>query len=239
MRDVDLLVPTDRVEAVLSALEAAGLVRQEDRLRTKSRRLLGETQLIAKAGAMDLLVEVHDTLDKVVPRPIDLDQIEDRASPLPGLPALLSPSLEDHALLVAAHAAGHEFRHAMGFVDLELLLRKGLAWKVIEDRAREAELVTVLFVALSALRALGSPSVSDDLVARFDPGPLRRALLRPFYDVSSFPIARLPASLGKIWILGQTPLRDNLSAWALGLLRYAVARIEDRRAEGAGPENLG
>jgi hypothetical protein len=236
MRDIDLLVPTRRMDAVVRALEAAGLESHQDRLRPKSRHLLGETQLVARAGAMSLLVEVHDRLDKVVPRPLDLAAIERRARPVDEdkLPALLVPSAEDHALLIADHAAAHEFRHAIGLVDLELLLRRGLDLGALEARARDARLVTVMFVALSTLRALGSPSVPRELVARFDPGPLRRAALRPFYDVGGFPVARLGASLGPRWILGQTPLRDDLAAFALGLVRYAAARVEDRRTREVG-----
>jgi len=233
MSDVDLLVPPERAQTVVQALEAEGFVAHHVRSRSKSRKLLGETQLVASAGAMSQLVEVHDSLDKVVPRPLDISAIEARAMPLSGMQALQIPAPEDHALLVAQHAAAHEWRHVLGFIDLELLLRAGLDVLVLEERAKEARLVTVMFVALSTLRALGSTSVTESLVARFDPGPRRRAFLRTFYDVGRFPVARGEATLGASWIIGQTPLRDDLARYALGVARYGALRLLDRLV---GPE---
>ncbi|MDC3957527.1 nucleotidyltransferase family protein [Polyangium jinanense] len=228
MSDVDLLVPPQRERAVIEALAAAGLELHENRFRPRSREMLGETQLVARAGEMRLLVEVHGTLDKIVPRPIDLTAVEDRATPAPGLSGLLLPSAEDHALLVALHAAGHEFRHDIALLDLELLMRGGIDKRVLVERAREFRLGTVMFVMLSTLRALGAASVDPALVQAFDPGRLRRAALVPFYDVGGFPVPRTKAALGIRWVVGQTPLRDDLGAWARGLARYAAARVGDR-----------
>lgn len=228
MCDVDLLVPPQRERAVIEALAHAGLDLHENPWRPKSRAMLGETQLVARAGEMRLLVEVHGTLDKIVPRPIDVAEIEARAERAPGLPGLLLPSAEDHALLVALHAAGHEFRHEMAWLDLELLLRAGLDERLLVERAREFRLGTVMFVVLSTLRALGAASVAAALVEAFDPGVFRRAALVPFYDVGGFPVPRTEAALGVRWVVGQTPLRDDLGAWLRGLARYAVARVEDR-----------
>ncbi|MDI1447272.1 nucleotidyltransferase family protein [Polyangium sp. 6x1] len=228
MSDVDLLVPPRRERAVIEALAAAGLTVHENRFRPKSRGMLGETQLVARAGEMRLLVEVHGTLDKIVPRPIDVEAVEERAKPAPGLAALLVPSAEDHALLVALHAAGHEFRHELAWIDLELLLRGGLDREILVERAREFRLGTVMFVVLSTLRTLGAASVDPALVRAFDPGPLRRAALAPFYDVGGFPVPRTEAALGVRWVLGQTPLREDLGAWARGLARYAALRVADR-----------
>ncbi len=228
MCDVDLLVPPRREAAVVEALAAAGLTVLENPFRPRSRKMLGETQLVARAGTMRLLVEVHGTLDKIVPRPIDVEALAERASPAPGLPALFVPSPEDHALLVALHAAGHEFRHDIALLDFELLLRRGIDLRVLVERARAFRLGTVLFVLLSTMRALGAASVDADLVRTFDPGPLRRAALCPFYDVGAFPIPRMQAALGARWVLGQTPLRDDLGAWMGGVARYGMARIADR-----------
>ncbi|MDI3285116.1 nucleotidyltransferase family protein [Polyangium sp. 15x6] len=230
MCDVDLLVPPRRERAVIEALAAAGLELHENRFRPKSREMLGETQLVARAGEMRLLVEVHGTLDKIVPRPIDLAAVEERAKPAPALPGLFVPSAEDHALLVALHAAGHEFRHDMAWLDLSFLLRAGLDTGILVERARDFRLGTVMFVVLSTLRALGAASVDPALVQAFDPGLLRRAALVPFYDVGGFPVPRTKAALGVRWVVGQTPLRDDLGAWARGLARYAAARVADRIA---------
>ncbi|MDI1429627.1 nucleotidyltransferase family protein [Polyangium sorediatum] len=228
MCDVDLLVPPRRERAVIEVLAAAGLALHENRFRPRSREMLGETQLVARAGEMRLLVEVHGTLDKIVPRPIDVAAVETRASAAPGLPGLFVPSVEDHALLVALHAAGHEFRHEAAWLDLELLLRSRIDRQVLVERARAFRLGTVMFVMLSTLRALGAASVDAELLRAFEPGRLRRAALVPFYDVGAFPIARGKAELGVPWVLGQTPLRDDLGAWARGLARYAAARVADR-----------
>ena len=228
MCDVDLLVPPRREGAVIEALAAAGLEVHENRFRPRSRGMLGETQLVARAGQMRQLVEVHGTLDKIVPRPIDVEAVEGRATEAPKLSGLLLPSAEDHALLVALHAAGHEFRHEMAWLDMELLLRGGIDRQVLIERARRFRLETVMFVMLSTLHAMGGASVDAEMVRAFEPGPLRRAALRPFYEVGAYPVPRRKAALGVQWVLGQTPLRDDVAGWVRGLARYAVARVGDR-----------
>jgi hypothetical protein len=109
-------------------------------------------------------------------------------------------------------------------------LRGGIDRRILVERARVFRLGTVMFVMLSTLRALGAASVDAELVRSFDPGTLRRAALAPFYDVGGFPVPRTKAALGVRWIVGQTPLREDLGAWARGLARYAAARVGDRIA---------
>jgi Uncharacterised nucleotidyltransferase len=221
MGDIDLLVrPGDR-DRVVAALIAGGCEERPLPGRRHSAELLGETVLLLRAGAMTEIVEVHTSLDKVVTRPVDTGGLFARAARAPGLPGLLVPAPEDHALLVALHAASHGFAHAAGFLDLELLLRGGLDRTELVARARAWQLSTVMFVMLSTMRELGAASVTDDLVAELDPGPLRRAILRRVVGGSA------PA-LGVEWILAQTPLRDDLAAWLAGLARYAAARVRDR-----------
>jgi hypothetical protein len=227
MHDVDVLVREGDRDGAVAALTRGGLTLHAPEGRPRSGALLGETLLMARTGGLSTLVELHTTLDKLVSRPIDETALFARARPAPGLPGLLVPAPEDHALLVALHAAGHDFQHPAAFLDLELLLRRGLDLDVLVARARAFRLTTVMFVALAALRELGAASVSPELVARFEPGPLRRALL-----------GRAAASgdgLGLGWILRQTPLRDDLGRWALGLGRYALARAADRVAALAPP----
>lgn len=221
MSDIDLLVRPGERDRVVGALARGGLELQATGDRPASSELLGETLLLARAGSLTTLVEVHTSLDKVVPRPVDLAAIFARALPAPGLRGLLVPALEDHALLVALHAAGHDFRHPAAFVDLDLLLRRGLDVDALVDRARAYRLGSVMFVALSRLRDLGSTAVTPGLVARFDPGPVRRAILRR---------AGAGEGLGIAWIARQTPLRDDPWSWAFGLGRYAGARARDRLA---------
>lgn len=219
MSDVDLLVrPADALRAC-AALARGGLEPREVERRPVSNAVHGEKLFLARSGALETLIEVHTSLDKVVPRPLDPAAILARAAPLPRLPGLFVPAPEDHALLVALHAAGHDFKHPAAFLDLELLLRRGLDRGALVERARAYRLETVMFVMLTRLRDLGSPSIPADLVARFEPGPLRRALLGR--------AARSGEGLGLAWILRQTPLRDDVAGWAAGLARYAAARAAD------------
>jgi hypothetical protein len=221
MRDLDLLVrPEDEARAV-AALVARGGRAHAPGGRAHSAALLGETQIMLPLGALQVLVEVHATLDKIAPRPIDLDAIFSRAAPAPGLPALLVPAPEDHALLLALHAAVSGFAHPIAFLDLELLLRRGLDARVLAERARDFGLRAAMFATLSIMRDLGAASLTPDLLARFDPGPARRALLRRASP-------RAVPELGLAWIAAQTPLRDDLPAWLGGVARYAVARARDR-----------
>jgi len=223
MADIDLLVRPGESDRVVAALVAGGCTVKPEPRRHHSASLLGETCVYVHAGAMLQLVEVHTTLDKVVTRPIDVAALFDRATPAPSLPALRLPAPEDHALLVALHAATHDFTHAIAFLDLELLLRRGLDVRVLADRAREWRLTAVMFAMLSGMRQLGAASVDDELVSRFDPGPLRRGLLaRAASQGTSKP--------GLGWIGAQTKLRDDPLTWAFGVGRYAIARVRDRDA---------
>jgi hypothetical protein len=232
MSDIDLLIDPRVEPRVLAALEVAGgeIRRLPDRPR--SAKYLGEIAVILRCGKMSFPVEVHTSLDKIVPRPIPILDLLERARGAPDLPGLFLPSLEDHALLVALHAAGNELRLPANLLDLELLLRAGARLPVLVSRASQQKLTTVMFAAMSALRALGAASVTAAHVAAFDPGPLRRAALDRFYNLRSFPFARGPFALGFPWILRQTPLRDDLLPWARGLARYAAARAAERLSSG-------
>ena len=221
MTDIDLLVPEEERDRVVGALAAGGFLERPDPTRPYSAPLLGETGLFLHAGAMTELVEVQTTLSKLVPRPIDMRGILARASSAPGLPGLLVPSLEDHALLIAIHAAGHDFAHPVGFLDLELILRKGLDESALAERARAWRAVGVTYAMLSGLRDLGSASVTPELLSRFDPGPVRRALLR-------HTMARELSKPGVEWVILQTPLRDDPVTYAVGVGKYAVARARDK-----------
>jgi hypothetical protein len=176
---------------------------------------------------MTELVEVHTTLSKMVAHPIDTAPLFARALPAPSLPGLLVPAPEDHALLVALHASTHGFAHAPAFVDLELLLRKGLDLDVLVARAREWRLTSVMFAMLTAMRELGSASVSGELLARFEPGALKR-------NVVAKVATRGASSSGYGWVATQTVLRDDPIAWAAGVGRYVVARARDRGWLGGG-----
>jgi len=219
MADIDLLVREGDSDRVVAALVAAGCTVRPEPGRAHSAPLMGETALYLHAGAMTELVEVHTSLSKAVDRPAA--GLFERASPAPALPGLLVPADEDHTLLIALHAAGHDFTHPLGFLDLELLLRRGLDVRVLVERARAWKVTGVMFAMLSAMQQLGAASVTEELVAAFDPGPLRRELLR-------HAAARGPLAPGLGWFVAQIPLRDDPVAWLGGAVRYAAARAKDR-----------
>jgi len=229
MQDIDLLVRRADRDRVLAALAAAGGVVHASPDRPLTRDFLGETAVMMRAGATPFLVEVHTSLDNVVPRPIDEAGLFARAQPAPGLPGLLVPSAEDHALLIALHAAGHELRHCIALLDLELLLRRGLDLDTLVRRAEEWRLTTVMYAVMSSLHALDAASVTAAHVAAFDPGPIRRALIERVHRPAAALDPPRPGGLGFPWILRQIPLRDDLAAYGLGVARYAAARAAERR----------
>src|SRR5207253_2069481 len=96
----------------------------------------------------------------------------------------------DHVLLVALHAANTEFGHAPASRDLALLLESGVDHRALIDRAGRWRLGTAMFIALSALRNVGSTDVPDKLVNAFDPGRVRLAILRTFYRPGELPVTR-------------------------------------------------
>src|SRR5262249_35200575 len=118
MGDVDLLVRRADRDRVVAALVRAGATVHRPPGRPYSAALLGEMQLVLPLGATSTLVEVHASLDKLVARPVDEGAIFARARPAPGLPGLLLPAPEDHALLIALHAANDGLRHPIAFLDL-------------------------------------------------------------------------------------------------------------------------
>lgn len=229
MQDLDLLVRRADRDRVLAVLAAAGGVVHIDPDRPLSRDFLGETAVIMHAGATPFLVEIHTSLDKVVPRLIDDAGLFARAQPAPGLPGLLVPDAEDHALLIALHAAGHELHHPIGLLDLELLLRRGIDLDVLVQRAAAWRLTTVMYAVMAALHALGAASVTPAHVAAFDPGPLRRFVVERVHHPAAALDPPRREGLGLPWILRQIPLRDDLAAYGVGLARYATARASERR----------
>jgi hypothetical protein len=227
MSDVDMVVRPGARDRVLDALVGAGFERGVVEGRPLSASALGETHVFATLGETRTLVEVHTQLDKIVARPVAYAAIFDRATPAPGLPGLLVPSDEDHLLLVALHEACSEFRHPVGFADLHALLARGVDMNAVHARAREWKLRTALFVALSTLRALGSPLATDALVRSFAPSRLRRAALASFYRVGAYPVARGRFQLGLAWVARQGPLRDDGTAWLRGVGHYACLRAAE------------
>ena len=226
MGDVDLVARPGACGRTLKALAAHGFVAGATAGRPLSGDFFGETGLTLDCGATSVLLELHTGLDKLVARPVDYEAIFARASPAPGLPHVLLPSDEDHVLLLALHAAGHDFLHEPACADLDLLLARGVDEAALLHRARQWRLGTVLFVMLSLLRERGSARVPDRLLATLAPGALRRAAVGVYRSRLATPGAS--ESLGWPWIARQTVLRDDLPAWARGVLAYAWARAVER-----------
>jgi hypothetical protein len=229
MADLDLLVDARDERRLLEALDRARYRRvSAPQDRPWSARAFGETALVLPLGELSGTVEVHTTLDKLVPRPIAHSDVFARALPVPDLDGFSMPCPEDHALLVALHLAASEFHHPVGFVDLELLFRAGLDLEALARRADRWKLRSALYVALAALRALEAPSISADTLTRFFPGRLRRRALGLFYALDSYPAALGTLRLGTWWVLRQTPLRDDLGPWTVGVGRYGLTRALER-----------
>jgi hypothetical protein len=222
MVDIDLVVRPGARDRVVEALVERGFVVIVDAARPLSGEFFGETCLTLACGGAEVAFEVHTRLDKLVARPVDHAAIFARAAKAPGLPGLWLPADEDHVLLLSLHAAGHDFRHTPAWADLDLLFARGLDEEAVLRRARRWRLTTALFVTLSLLREHGSRHVPDRLLGATEPRGLRRALVDRYRAHVADPDASL--RLGWPWMARQTILRDDLPAWAGGLVRYAGTR---------------
>jgi len=227
MQDIDLLVRTDTRERLIRLLEEMRFCALYDAGRPLTREALGEVAFRTSCGGASILLEVHTQLDKVVSRPVDYGGIFARAHPVPECPGFLVPSPEDHALLVALHFANTEFSHPPAFRDLALLLGSGLDHGLLIERARRWRLGTAMYVTLSTLKVAGA-DVPEELLAAFAPGRARLAALKRFYRLGPLPVAKAAFRLGLPWICRQTPLRDDLAGWCIGLARYAGLRTAER-----------
>ncbi|MBN4059035.1 nucleotidyltransferase family protein [Endomicrobium sp. AH-315-J14] len=229
MADVDLLVEQAELEAVVDILVESGC-RRHRRLpeaRTLTDSLMHEVCVTAEAGNAELLIEVHDSLDKVVERPIDYRAILERARPAPGFENLLVPTAEDHLLLVALHLANSDFQHEIGWVDLARMLRTDLDWRVIDDRARQWRMTTAVYIVLKTLVSMGEP-IDEAVLDRLRPSRLRQEVLSLCYRIGSYPVFEGEPTLGLPWVMRQTPLRDDLSHWLSGIASYSAKRVLER-----------
>lgn len=229
MGDIDVLARRQDHPRILAVLKRAGGVALAAPGRPWTAPYFGETAIVMPAGAAEVFLELHTSLDKLVPRPIDERALFARSLEAPGLPGFRVPAPEDHALLIALHAAGHDFAHPPALLDLELLFRRGLRFDELASRAAAFRLDTVMFIMLGLLRELGAASINDAHVEAFRPGRLRRAILAQ--RTSARHLAQHEAvggALGLPWIMRQALLRDDLGAYGLGVLRYAAVRAAER-----------
>lgn len=225
MGDIDLLVRPQDSAQLLERLEQVGMQRvTQPHARRLSSASFGETALLAKVGPAQVTVEVHDQLDKLARRRVDYRAIFERSAPYRSSSQLRVPSLDDHFMLVVLHLAASEFAHPVGWLDLELLLRAGADLDTVVGRAREWRLQTATWIALKALRSLGSPSVPERITDALCPGPARRRILEFWYRADDYPVGRYPLQLGWPWVIRQTPLYDDTLAWLKSVAAYGARR---------------
>lgn len=233
MSDIDMLARPGESSWVVQALVDAGATPESPLRRPYSGALLGESGLLLRLGNLSMWIEVHAHAGKLVPVPIALDECFARASRLSALPSLYVPSLEDHALLIAVDASQNEFRNPMALLDLELLFRAGMDWAALLACARRYRCTVPLFLALSILRSLGAASVRPEHMGAVAAhlSPLRRAALSAVFERRANGLfARGDFRLGLPWMLRQFPMRDDVGAYARGLLHYAGVRVYELMA---------
>jgi len=229
MKDVDVLVRRGESEVARGALVGAGMVPMTKGLpRPRTGRLLGESIFIRKLGSLQMTVETHVQTDALVARPMDVAAVFARSRPAPGLAALRLPTLEDHVLMVALHAAAEGFAHPWGMVDLELLLAKGVDGNVLIGRAMEWRASTGLYLALRTLQGLGSTRVDEAWLQQLRPGVLRSAVLKPVFEDADAPRARWKKPRGWRFIAAQAALRDDVANFGAGMARYVMLRTVER-----------
>ena len=105
---------------------------------------------------------------------------------------------------------------------------KALDYAAESFRITEAGRARSLLDMLSEVHAQITEGVPADLLKACDPGRLRLSVVGRFYRLGRFPVANGTMRLGWPWIVRQTPLRDDLARWCLGLARYAALRIAER-----------
>jgi hypothetical protein len=220
MTDVDLLVEPGRFREVVHLFERRGFRRTG---RAVPWEQLLEVELLPPPPLPSIPLEIHASLDKVVPRALAFDALWQRGAVV-GEGLLRTPCAEDHLIIVAIHLANDELAHPWGFVDLEALLRGGADLEIAWSRAKSCHATLALWAALSVVE-----HHVPDLHTRLDldaHGPVmwRRALLLHWFDPTKWPVARTPTTLGAPWMLKQLLLRDDWPSYALGVAEYLRQR---------------
>ncbi len=232
MSDIDLLMHEPDLARACSALDRAGWSTQATPGRPLTTSLL-ETVVVPPAPHPPVPVELHASMDKVVPRDLGMTDLFARSRLLPGARWIRIPSSEDHLILISLHLASDEFRHPAGFVDLEVLLECGVNFEAVVNRANRWRAATPVHLALASLDQLRPALVPSSVIYALRPARFRLALLRRAYPAPPHPQSAIPGStrLGLKWLVMQTLLRDDPGAWFQGVARYAVLRGCERLTE--------
>jgi hypothetical protein len=82
-----------------------------------------------------------------------------------------------------------------------------------------------MYAALRGLLALGAASIDARILARFDPGPIRRWVIGRIVPNPH------EQTMGGRWLLRQAVFHDDLGAWGRDAGRYAAVRGRERGRE--------
>lgn len=225
--DVDVLVSSSRFEAFAAELTRAGFTRQEHPRHPVSAYAGKDWTFDAPPGYAQ--VDLHRAL--AVPPWFDLpgDAPLERAVAYESVDGpILSLSIEDQVVFLAAHHATHAFdldaRHREDVV--RLLERHPVDWTLVAERARRAHLTPSLGLCATALAARGV-QVPPELTTPGGVDALRRRWLERFVAVPALErTAALPRQADVLLLL------PVLSSRPLALPRFALHYLKGRAADG-------
>jgi hypothetical protein len=186
MRDVDLLVRPEHLEAVEAFLTARGYTLDAERARAREwyrRHDYHVAYYKRSAGLPTLCIEPHWHLD-LPSRPfrIDLEGIWTRAVPavVAGVEAkTLSP--EDALLHLCLHACKHKLTASLrSYCDIAAVVHRHAAqmdWTRVADRAWDWQVNTFVYVPLAVARDLLEAPVPAPVLDRLVPASFERGLV--------------------------------------------------------------
>ena len=228
LHDIDILVRPGDARRVGRRLAQAGMVGETGQHYPENCRFE-----MYRPGPGACRVEIHWRLGVEGRARFDQEALWSgaREAALDGIPVLLLPV--DEALVFHAwHAADHYFGPGLKWaVDLREMLRR---WT--PDPARLARLAaergagTALHLALLQVEWLVPGETPVDLLRRTAPGPLRRALLRPFRSRAAAEFFVVGPGDGKAMLLRPLLLDTpaQVAGTALRVLARPLARLKGR-----------
>lgn len=202
MTDLDFLVRPENLEAASAALEALGYVREIAPGRHATHAEMFERHYRRAAGAFVVRVEPHSGLGQASRYHVDGEGLWERSVPVSrygitdwGQDAR-ALAVEDNLTHLFLHQANAVFdEHDLrGALDVhELIVQWRPDWERVLARARAWRVVTPMYVALSAAKALLGTPVPPKIMEAIRPGALRRAWLERFVDTSGLGLYRFAA----------------------------------------------
>src|SRR5262249_18803953 len=199
MTDLDFLVRPGAPDPASAALETLGYVREISPGRRATHAEMFERHYRRDAGAFVVKVEPHSGLGQASRYRVDGEGLWERSVPVsrygitdwgPGVRALAVEDNLAHLFLHQANAVfdEHDLRGALDIHELVVQWRPD--WERVLSRARAWRIVTPMYVALSAARALLGTPVPREIARAIRPGALRRAWLARFVDTEGLGLYR-------------------------------------------------